>query len=293
MRLGSNEAMSLVPKYNELMWPTLQAVKELGGSASNSEIVQKVVELEGFSEDVQNEMHNEGPISKLEYRMAWARTYLKKFGALENSERGVWSITELGEQLREEQMPDVVIKVREITSKDRKTKQLLQDDNGDSGEEGSDNDVEWKAELLDVLQNQVSPAAFERLVQRTLRESGFVEVEVTGKAGDGGIDGYGVLKVGLLSFRVIFQCKRYKETVGPNYIRDFRGAMQGRAEKGLFMTTGSFTSAAKKEALRDGAPPIDIFDGNDICELIKSLKLGIDVQNIETISVNKSWFENL
>lgn len=282
--------MNDVPKFNELMWPTLKAIKALGGSASNEEIVQKVIEQECYSEDIQNEMHHTGPMTKLAYRMAWAKTYLKKFGALENSERGVWSLTPVGESLGKKEMSNVIARVRKILVLDRKQRQNIQKENLD--EDGSSNEVDWKADLLSLLQN-ISPASFERLAQRILRESGFVEVEVTGKVGDGGIDGYGVLKIGLLSFRVIFQCKRFKDTVGPNYIRDFRGAMQGRAEKGLFMTTGSFTSAAKKEALRDGAPPIDLFDGNDICDLLKRLQLGIEVKTHETIQPNRVWFEKL
>lgn len=268
------------------MWPTLKALKTLGGSGSNSEIVQKVIELEEFSEDVQSARHNDGPMTKLEYRLAWARTYLKKYGALENSERGVWSLTDIGETLKENQIDDVVKKVREITQKQRQDP----DESNDSPEEFLENESDWKSQLLNVLQNELTPQSFERLIQRILRESGFVEVEVTGKAGDGGIDGYGVFRIGLLSFRVIFQCKRYKGSVGPNYIRDFRGAMQGRAEKALFMTTGVFTKSAKEEALRDGAPTIDLFDGNDICDLIKNLKLGINIQTSEEISVIREWF---
>lgn len=279
--------MSNVPQHNQLMWPALKAIKSLGGSGSNPEIVQKVIELESISEEAQNELHKDGPMTKLEYRLAWARTYLKKYGALENSERGVWSITDVGEKLTEDQMDEVVYQVRKISSKKKKQKTSTDEDEETTPED----DLNWKDQLLDILQNQLTPGGFERLVQRILRESGFVEVEVTGKSGDGGIDGFGVLRVGLLSFRVIFQCKRYKETVGPNYIRDFRGAMQGRADKGLFMTTGSFTASAKKEALRDGAPPIDLFDGNDICDLIKQLKLGVDVEIKEDISIKQDWFQ--
>lgn len=283
--------MEEVPKYNELIWPTLKAIKALGGSGSNDEIVQKVIAQEGYSEEMQNVLHNDGPTTKLEYRMAWARTYLKKYGALENSKRGVWSLTGLGETLEESCVNDVVAKVRDKYNVERDQEIKSQESEG-LVEDPSD-EVAWKSQLLNVMQYSVSPSGFERLVQRILRESGFVEVEVTGKVGDGGIDGYGVLKVGLLSFRVIFQCKRYKETVGPHLIRDFRGAMQGRAEKGLFMTTGSFTSAARKEALRDGAPPIDLFDGNDLCELVKTLGLGVEIEVAETVHVKKDWFVTL
>lgn len=281
----------MIPNYDKLMFPALKALKALGGSGSNSEILEKVIELEGYPEEVQNEKHNDGPMSELEYRLAWAKTYLKKYGAMENSERGIWSITDSGEHLENDHMSDVVTKVRRMTTQSKKEKRVIET----LKEEGSseENLEEWKTLLLNILQNKISPKAFEKLSQRILRESGFVEVEVTGKAGDGGIDGYGVLKINLLSFIVIFQCKRYKETVGPNYIRDFRGAMQGRAEKGLFITTGSFTSAAKKEAHRDGAPPIDLIDGDELCDLLKRLKLGVTTETRELVTVDEGWFEGM
>ena len=152
-------------------------------------------------------------------------------------------------------------------------------------DEDIENEEVWKEKLLDVLYN-ISPAAFERLAQRLLRESGFFQVEVTGKSGDGGIDGKGIVRVsGLLSFHVIFQCKRYRGSVVPSQIRDFRGAMQGRADKGLFITTGTFTKEAIKEAMRDGASPIDLIDGEVLCEKLKELKLGITTEFIEQINI--------
>ncbi len=152
---------------------------------------------------------------------------------------------------------------------------------------------EWKEQLLNILYN-ISPSAFERLAQRILRESGFFQVEVTGKTGDGGIDGKGIVRVsGLLSFHVIFQCKRYKGSVTPSQIRDFRGAMQGRADKGLFITTGNFTREALKEATRDGAPPIDLIDGDLLCDKLRELKLGITTRMTETVDIKDEWFSHL
>ncbi len=142
----------------------------------------------------------------------------------------------------------------------------------------------------------MSPDAFERLCQRLLRESGFIQVEVTGRSGDGGIDGKGVVKLGgILSFHVIFQCKRYKDSVSSGAIRDFRGAMVGRADKGLFLTTGTFTQDARSEAQRDGAPPLDMIDGDDLIYMLKDLRLGIDVKEKmhEEISVNRDWFTKI
>jgi restriction system protein len=136
----------------------------------------------------------------------------------------------------------------------------------------------------------MKPAAFERLCQRILQDSGFIKVEITGRSGDGGIDGIGVLRVNLLSFHVFFQCKRWKGSVGASAVRDFRGAMVGRAEKGLVMTTGTFTVDARKEATRDGAPAIDLLDGETLCELLKNLKIGVSIRKVEHILVEQDAF---
>lgn len=153
-------------------------------------------------------------------------------------------------------------------------------------------DYDWKEELLDVL-GEIKPDAFERLCQRVLRESGFTKVQVTGKVGDGGIDGIGVLKINLLSFTVFFQCKRYKGSVSASAIRDFRGAMMGRADKGLVMTTGTFTSDARKEATRDGATAIDLVDGEDLADLLKKHKLGIQTEFVETVTISADFFRQI
>jgi len=150
-------------------------------------------------------------------------------------------------------------------------------------------ELPWQDRLLECLL-RMKPAAFERLCQRILRESGFIKVEVTGRSGDGGIDGIGVLRLNLLSFHVFFQCKRWKGSVGASVIRDFRGAMVGRADKGLVMTTGTFSTDARREATRDGAPAIDLVDGETLCELLKGLKIGVSIRKVEHVLVEQNVF---
>jgi restriction system protein len=150
----------------------------------------------------------------------------------------------------------------------------------------------WKDQLLAAMRG-IAPDAFERLAQRLLREAGFLKVEVTGRSGDGGIDGIGVLRVNLLSFQVLFQCKRYQGSVGAGVIRAFRGAMVGRSDKGLVITTGTFTPEAKREATRDGAPAIDLIDGDQLCNLLKQLKLGVRTEMVEKMTVEPEWFDTL
>src|SRR5690606_8652560 len=174
-------------------------------------------------------------------------------------------------------------------------RQARQDDKSDIVEEtsdGPDDAEDWKSALLAVLV-AIAPDAFERLAQRLLREAGFTKVEVRGKSGDGDIDGLGVLRVNLVSFQTYFKCKRWKGRVGAKEIRDFRGALQGRADKGLFITTGHFTSQASDEATRDGAIAIDLIDGDRLCELLKENKLGVHTEMIEQVRIQPDWFSTL
>ncbi len=285
-----------LPTFDEFLIPVIQALKELGGSGTNDEINERVFQIAKISEEILAIPHGEGgSLSEVDYRIFWTRTYLKKFGLLENSSRGVWALAKPDIKLSEINPETIVKSVRENERKKDKKEQITFTnlDLVDEVEEEIENQEEWRETLLNTLYN-ISPSAFERLTQRILRESGFFQVEVTGKTGDGGIDGKGIVRIsGFLSFHVIFQCKRYKGSVTPSQIRDFRGAMQGRADKGLFITTGSFTREAVKEATRDGAPPIDLIDGELLCEKLKELKLGVATQMIEVVEIKKEWFLNL
>ena len=162
------------------------------------------------------------------------------------------------------------------------------------GDETPDEEYEWKSELMRILTEDISPSEFERLIQRVLRETGFVQVEVTGRSGDGGIDGRGIARInGILSFHILFQCKKYKGSVGAKEIRDFRGAMVGRTDKGLFVTTGKFTRDAISEATRDGAPTIDLVDGDKLAEKLKELGLGLKTVMVEKTEIDRDWFRGL
>lgn len=281
----------LVPSYDKLMIPVLNALISLGGSGTIQEINEKVYEIENFSEEVLQIPHKEeGSQSKIDYRLAWARTYLKKFGLLENSARGVWNLTKSEIDIKQIDPDEIIRHGRQSNNRTRNKKSQTITRTIELEEEVSES-LEWKEELLETIL-AISPKAFEKLVQRLLRESGFVEVEVTGRSGDGGIDGKGIARMsGLLSFHVIFQCKRYKGSITPSQIRDFRGAMQGRADKGIFITTGSFTRDARKEATRDGAPPIDLIDGEILCEKLKEFSLGVKTRIVEEIEIDKTFFE--
>lgn len=290
--------MTQVPRYHQLINPLLQAMRDLGGSGSIDEIYNGVAEGLGLSDEVLSVPHDpeKSNQSEVQYQLAWARTYLKKYGILENSSRGVWAIVPDKRHVEKVDSREVVRVVRELTRQAREERRL--DDTGDlSGDENDDTPEEtrpWRAQLHHVLTQRLDPAAFERLAKRLLRESGFVQVEVTGRSGDGGIDGRGIARLsGLLSFHVIFQCKRYQGTVSAGHIRDFRGAMVGRADKGLFITTGTFTRDAINEATRDGAPPIDLIDGDQLADKLKELRLGIKAEVVEKVTVDEEWFTTI
>ena len=147
---------------------------------------------------------------------------------------------------------------------------------------------DYRGEALELLL-ALPPAGFERLAQRLLREAGFTQVAVTGKSGDGGIDGYGTLQINhLVTFKVLFQCKRYAKSVSSSEVRDFRGAMAGRADKGIIITTGTFTAEARREATRDGVPPIELLDGEKLIDLLENLELGL--KPITTFEVSHAFF---
>lgn len=283
--------MNQIPTFDALMAPLYQVIKELGGSASIEEMEEKVGELLKLSEQQLEQPHNPEKSNQTEfgYRLAWARTYLKQYGVIQNSSRGIWVIAKDVAVID----PQVVVRtVREQYKQSRDSSGEVVSDI--SQEELPDVAEQWRSQLYRVLIDEMSPAAFERLVQRLLRESGFIHVEVTGRTGDGGIDGKGIVRVsGLLSFHVNFQCKKYAGTVSASHVRDFRGAMVGRADKGLFITTGSFSRDAIKEATRDGAPPLDLIDGDQLAEMLKELRLGISVQTVEKVLVDAEWFRSI
>lgn len=285
-----------IPQNDDLFNPLLEAIKALGGSASVAELDDEVAQNLHLTDKEIAEPHDERR-TKLQYQLAWVRTYLKMYGVLDNSERGVWVLTAEGKNT-DRVDPRQVKRFVQNLKKGKKSK--LTEKSIDTvvvveAAEFAETILEdkWREELLARL-FELSPAAFERLAQRILRESGFVEVKVTGRSGDGGIDGVGIVRLGgLLGFPVLFQCKRYRGSLSPAIVRDFRGAMIGRADRGLIITTGTFSREAKMEATRDGAPPIDLVDGEQLLDKLKELRLGVSIKMIEQVSVIPDFFKGI
>lgn len=264
-----------LPRYNDFHWPTVVALRSLGGSGSNAEINEKFVEQQGFSEEQQSILHNNGPMAEIEYRLHWARSYLKGMGLADNPRRGVWALTPAGREVTESQIATLranYLKAMRDTRAATATGAIVETE-----EIEAEAEISWRDRLLGALL-AMDAAAFERLCQRLLREAGFTRTQVTGRSGDGGIDGLGVYRVSLVSFQVFYQAKCWRGPVRAKDVRDFRGAMAGRGEKGLLITTSTFTSDAKAEARRDGAPPVDLVDGVALCDLLVQHRLGVSVR---------------
>ncbi len=284
------QSVTSLPTYDSMLLPTIQALQILGGSATTEEIFEKVIQILNLPDKVLETLHGSTSQTEVEYRLAWSRTYLKKYGLLQNSSRGVWSLVETSINLDNLQAREIVKVV-----KNSHKKKSIKPDSADEAIESIETleELAWHQQLHQVLL-ALDPSAFERLAQRLLRESGFIQVQVMGKSGDGGIDGVGIARInGFLSFHVLFQCKRYQGSITAGQIRDFRGAMQGRTDKGLFITTGTFTRDAIKEATRDGAPPIDLIDGEQLVQRLKELSLGVKITMIESVEIDENWFAKI
>lgn len=284
-----------LPQHFRYINPIIEILRELGGSGRSSEVTDMVIEKLNISDNELEDTLQSGG-SRIKNQIHWARMVLVKIGFIDSSQRGVWSLTEKGlsTDLSRDDLVQIYKTRRQwmgISNRKQKIVEELtaQEISEECVDESSPEAMDHRTELLKILQS-VSPSGFERICQRLLRESGFEQVKVTGKSGDGGIDGHGILQLNpFVSFNILFQCKRYQGTVSASQIRDFRGAMMGRADKGLIITTGSFSLDAKKEARRDGVPPIEIIDGEKLIDMFELLELGL--KPIKTYEVNYSFFE--
>lgn len=269
--------------------PLLDALRGLGGSAKPDEAVDRVSSDLSISDAVLNETLPSGG-SRFRNQVAWARFYLVREGLISSSKHGVWSLTETGfkTHLTHEQSRELFLKWVKIFQEQRKQKESSEPVAEKIAEGTGGVSKDYRDETLEVMLS-LPPAGFERLSQRLLREAGFTQVVVTGQSGDGGIDGFGILQVNpLVSFKVLFQCKRYSKSVAPSQVRDFRGAMSGRADKGIIITTGTFTAEAKREATRDGAPPVELIDGEKLIDMLERFELGL--RPVTTYEIDSAFF---
>jgi restriction system protein len=278
------------PQFLRFCIPILETLKELGGSGQPKEVTDTVLERLHISEHEQAQTLKNGN-SRVRNQVGWARFYLTKADYLDASRRRVWALTEKGRTVS--LSPNAVLQLfKEVHANfpTKEAKPTAVDEETDSTPpiDPSDDSASTRT-LLDVLKS-LPPEGFERVAQRLLRESGFERVVVTGKSDDGGIDGHGILQVNpFVSFTVLFQCKRYAGAVSASHVRDFRGAMMGRADKGIIITTGTFTTEATREARRDGAPPIELVDGETLVQMFERLELGVKPKTV--YEVDEAFFD--
>ncbi|OPX35915.1 restriction endonuclease [candidate division KSB1 bacterium 4484_188] len=276
-----------LPAHVRFFLPIIEVLKNLGGSGSPSEIKDGLIELCHLSENELDEKLKTG-ITRIDNQIIWSKIYLTQAELIDSSNKDLWRLTEKGfkSNLSEN---DVKKLFKQIHSKfiSKGLKKAKKSNVTEIETESEITEIpKHKEELLSILLS-LSPEGFERICQRLLRASGFKKVVVTGKSGDGGIDGEGILEINaLVSLKVVFQAKRYKDTVSASQIRDFRGAMQGRAEKGIIISTGRFTQDAQKEAIREGVPPIELVDGAKLVELFEQQELGLKRKTIYEIDID-------
>lgn len=286
------------PQFVQYMEPVLAALRALGGSARPEEVVDMVAELLKISEEKRAEQMESGT-ARFDNMVAWARFYLAKSGFIDASKRGVWALTDKGRShkpLAHSEALGVFKEVHQKFSVERRQARKTLDEASTEEEQTAPEPAAvgengaHREEVLRILM-ALSPGGFERFSQRLLREAGFQEVTVTGRSGDEGIDGIGLLQVNpLVSFKVLFQCKKYRKSVSSPHVRDFRGAMAGRADKGIIITTGAFTADARKEAVRDGVPAIELVDGQKLVTMLESLELGLSA--VQAYRIEHGFFSD-
>lgn len=261
------------PEFLKYIKPVLTTLQENGGAGNSSSVIEQVIEKLGITDEELEETTSNGQ-SRIRNQIQWARFYLFKAGLIDNSQRGIWRLNNEGleKNLSDSDVYSLFKGVQESVKKlpvsiPKKTELKFEEDTTE--------DEEHSLGLLNLIQSMPA-SGFEKLCKRLLTEVGINDITITGGSGDQGIDGKGLVKLNdVVSLNIVFQCKRYKETVSPHHVRDFRGAMQGRGEKGLIITTGRFTKEAKNEANRDGVTPIELIDGDRLVELFEKHHLGL------------------
>ncbi|MEO6740111.1 MAG: restriction endonuclease [Chthoniobacteraceae bacterium] len=283
------------PVFVRWMPPILDCLRALRDSANSSEVFEWLGNKFRVPEEERARVNKYG-VRHFDNKVAWAKQYLTWEGLVDSSKRGIWALTETGKakNLTHEESLAIYRKWaafhRERKAKEKGDETEKKEPEIEEAEETAPSIQESAGEdLLDVLLS-LTPSGFERICMRMMRESGFEKVEVTGKSHDQGIDGIGILLVNrFVTIKVVFQCKRYKGSVGRPQIAEFRNSVMGRAEKGLLITTGTFTSEAIREATRDGVIPIELVDGAKLVKIFEDLELGVKPKTV--YEVDRAFFE--
>jgi restriction system protein len=284
------------PKFVQYFQPVIDGLRDLGSSAKPREVYAWIAEHYPIPQE-EIESTTKGGQSKFENKVGWARFYLAKGGLIDTEQRGVWVLTEKGRNAR--------LSHEDAYGLFKSIHDGFQREDGQPGEAESEKTVDEadasapdekaylnqdaiQEELVRILRS-ISDKGFEELCARLLRHIGFENLKVTGQSGDHGIDGEGFLLINrFVRIKVMFQCKRYSGTVQVKEIRDFRGAIQGRAERGIFLTTGTFTRGARDEAARENATAIELVDIDRLLELL--IEEGLGVRETKALTIDRDFF---
>lgn len=267
----------MMPKQAEIYIPLLRCLDEMGGKGRPSEIYQRIRKFfpDLNDSDLAEVLSSGG--NKWTNRVQWARNRLIVRGEMSNPERGVWAITEKG-QARLTKYRGSDQGVAEADESELVPMRLIPLPNLE--EVAEEYEEAFKQKALQKLQD-LTPQQFERFAGGLLAAYGFSNVKVTGKSGDGGIDGHGKLKVGLAMMNVAFQCKRWQGQVGRPDVDKFRGAIQGEFEQGIFFTPSDFSQPAREASIKKGAVPVVLINGDAIVQLMIDKGLGVKRRPVE------------
>jgi restriction system protein len=285
-------------EFVKWMGPILDALRHLGGSGTPQEVSEKIAETHNISDGKREELTASG-IPRFHNQVCWARQYLVWEGYIESSKRGVWTLSSTGskKRLSDEEARQLFLKWVGIFTKRRKAKQQTVKEEipptktNATYEEPHQETTSYKERLVSILRS-LSARGFEELCLLLLRENGFENLRLTSRGKDGGIDGISTLRINpFVSFKVLFQCKRYngKYPIKREQIGDFRNAMLGRADKGIFITTGYFSAEAEREANREGVPPIELVDCEKLIEMFEKTEFGL--RAVTTYEIELQFFE--
>ena len=296
--MASRREQAGLPSYAEQRWVTLCAMRGLTLPATNDEISDAVADALNLTEAQRSVMHVGERMTEVSYCVMWAKTALRATGAIERVSRALWTVTPEGRSMTRLTVDERYERHTAQQAAKRREKKVSGRESGSTQEVVRDDpeplpETDWKEALLDTLAS-ISPSAFEHLSGALLLSAGFDDVEVTGRSGDGGIDGIGTYRpLGLISFHTAFQCKRYQGSVGASAVRDFRGSFVGRSDRGIIITTGAFTRDAREEANRPGANPVDLIDGDALCDLLRERSLGVRTATrvVEDVTIDDDYFD--
>jgi restriction system protein len=260
----------------------LTALRQMNGVAKAGAVKAAVVQAVSDAGESMNDQMLASGVPKYQNDIYWARMYLVNAGLLEPAKtagHGTWKLTTLGWESAEDMQTAAAI-YYQTASKGGKNKDEtdMPAPSGDDLQQDIEGTVDWQVQLKEILWS-LSDQGFEHLCAAIMTANGLDQIKVTGKSGDKGIDGMGLMYLdgaSLVSIRVAWQCKRYTTgSVRSMEVRNFRGSMDHKTDHGIIFTTSTFTPDAMAESVDLGKTPIRLVPLDQLIQTLKDLKLGV------------------